>query len=67
MYLVWHSTKWVPCMSNIADKNNCTKLDGGHGHGEHGVNGGHESQSTGPMVPCMSNIVDRNNCTKFVT
>ena len=54
-------------MSNIADKNNCTKLDGGHGHGEHGVNGGHESQSTGPMVRCMSNIVDRNNCTKFVT
>ena len=62
-------------MSNIADKNNCTKHDGGHGHGEqghrghgeHGVNGGHESQSTGPMVPCMSNIVDRNNCTKFVT
>ena len=62
-------------MSNIADKNKCTKLDGGHGHGEHGhrghgedgVNGGNESQSTGPMVPCMSNIVDRNNCTKFVT
>ena len=54
-------------MSNIADKNNCTKRVGGHGHGEHDLNGGHESQSTGPMVPCMSNIVDRNSCTKFVT